>query len=76
MIPATPGTSKNNQKSKGPCKNTNKNQVNMIPSEEKYPTIASPGYSNTTEAQENDLKSNFINMTDTLKEEINISYKK
>ena len=48
----------------------------MTNSEHSCPNKANPEYSNTTEAQENDLKSNFISMTDTLKEEINISYKK
>jgi hypothetical protein len=35
------------------------------------PTTASPGYSNTAEAQENDLKTNLMTMTEALKEEMN-----
>jgi hypothetical protein len=34
-----------------------------------------PGYPNTTETQENDLKPNFINMIETFKEEMNKSLK-
>lgn len=36
-----------------------------------YPTIASPKYSNTTEAQENDLETNLMKMIEVLKEEMN-----
>ena len=37
----------------------------------RYSTIASSGYPNTIKAQENDLKSNLMNMIDAFKEEIN-----
>ena len=47
----------------------------MTPSEHSYPTTASPGYPNTTEAQENDLKSNLIKMTEAFKEMMNKSLK-
>jgi hypothetical protein len=43
----------------------------MIPSEPSYPDTASPGYPYETEAQEDDLKSNFIKMMESFKEEIN-----
>ena len=40
-----------------------------------YPTIASPKYSNTTEAQENDLETNLMKMIEVLKEEMNKPFK-
>lgn len=46
----------------------------MLPPESSHPTAASPKYSNT-EAQENDLKINFIIMTEILKEEMKNSLK-
>ena len=43
---------------KGKCRNiTNRNQGIMAASEPNYPTTASPGYTNTPETQELDLKS-------------------
>lgn len=36
------------------------NQGNMAPPEPSYLTTASPGYSNSAEAQENDPKTNFV----------------
>ena len=47
----------------------------MPPPEPSYPTTASPGYSNTAEAQENDLKLNFLKAREALKEEMNKSFK-
>jgi hypothetical protein len=43
--------------------------------EPSYPTTASLGYSNTTKAQENDLKSKVIRMVEAFKEETNKSLK-
>jgi hypothetical protein len=43
--------------------------------EHSYLTTATPGYPNTTQAQENDLKSNLIMIIDTFKEKINKSFK-
>jgi len=57
-------------------KNTmNKNLGNMTPSEHKYPTIANPGYPNTTKEQGNDLKSNLVKMIEAFKEEMYKSFK-
>jgi hypothetical protein len=54
---------------KGQHKNKmNKNQGNMAPTEPSCHITASPGYSNTTEAQENDLKSNFMTTIEAFKE--------
>lgn len=47
----------------------------MLPPESSHPTAASPKYSNTEEAQENDLKINFMIMTEILKEEMKNSLK-
>jgi hypothetical protein len=47
----------------------------MPPPEPSYPTTASPGYSSTAEAQENDLKLNFLKAREALKEEMNKSFK-
>jgi hypothetical protein len=48
----------------------------MVPSEQSYPSIASPAYTNTAETQENDLKSTLAKMIETFKEEINKSLTK
>ena len=54
---------------RGQYENTiNNSQDNMAPPELSYPTTASPGYSNIAEAQENDLKTNFMKMIEVLKE--------
>ena len=54
---------------KGQHKNiTNKIQDTKALPEQSYSTIASPGYVNTMEAQENDLKSNLIMMIEAFKE--------
>ena len=42
----------------------------MTPSESRYPMTARPEYSNTAEAQENDLKNNFMKMIEILKDSI------
>lgn len=43
------------------CKNSNNSsQGNMSPLEPSHPPTASPEYPNTVEAQENNLKTNFI----------------
>lgn len=76
LIPATPGTSGDNQIDKGQHKNTNKSQSNMALSEQSYSNTTSPGYPNINEAQENDLKSNLIKITDAFKEAVNKSLKK
>lgn len=47
----------------------------MTLSEHTCPPTASPGYPNTTQAQENDLKSNLIKMTEAFKEQMNKSLK-
>ena len=39
--------------------------------EARYPTTACPEYSNTVKTQENNLKTNFMEMTVVLKEEKN-----
>ena len=47
----------------------------MSPPEPSYRTAASPDYSNTTKAKENELKINFMKIIEVLKEEINKSLK-
>ena len=47
----------------------------MEPPELSYPMTASPGYPNTVEAQENDLKSNLRKMIVAFKGEMNKSLK-
>jgi hypothetical protein len=51
----------------------NKSQGNMTPPKHSYSTTASPGYPNTTETQENYLKSNIIKMIEAFKEKMNNS---
>lgn len=53
---------------KGQGKNKfNRRQGKMTSSENSNPTTPSPGYSNTVEAQENDLKTVLIKILDVLK---------
>ena len=47
----------------------------MTPSEHSYPFTSSPGYPNTTKAQENGLKVNLIKIIEAFKEEMNKSLK-
>ena len=64
------------QIAKGPQKDTiNKGHSHMTPLEHTYMSVVSPGYPNTTKAQENDLKSNLIKMIEAFKEEMNKSLK-
>ena len=47
----------------------------MVPSEPSSPTIANPGYFNTLEKQDSDLKSHLMKMIEAFKEDINNSLK-
>ena len=61
---------------KGKHKNpTNRNQGHMATSEPSSPTTASPGYPNTLEKQDLDLKSQFMMLIEGFKKEINNSLK-
>jgi len=53
----------------------NQSQGTVAPPEPSDPATASPGCFNTAEAQENDLKYNFMTMVESFKEEINKSLK-
>ena len=66
--PTTPETPRDNKKAKGQDKNEiNKSQGYMTTPKQSCPTIASLGYPNPTEAQENDFNFNLIKMTEDLK---------
>jgi hypothetical protein len=72
-IITTSDTSRDNQMAKGYYKNPNKG--NMTPSKHSYPTTASPGYPNTTEApkkkkkkKKKDHKPNLLKIIEVLKE--------
>jgi hypothetical protein len=54
---------------------SNRNQGYLASSEPKSPTIASPGYPNTSEKQDSDLKSLPIMMIGDFKKDINDSLK-
>ena len=60
---------------KGQHKNKVKFQGFMTPPEPSYPVIINPGYSNETEAQEEDFKSNPIKMIEAFKADMNKSFK-
>ena len=61
---------------KGKCRNiTNRNQGNMAASEYNSLTTASPGYSNTPEKQDLDLKSLVMMLLEEHKKDINKSLK-
>jgi hypothetical protein len=53
---------------KGKCKTlTNRNQDHSASSEPSTPTVASPGYSNTPERQDSDLKSYLMILVEILR---------
>jgi hypothetical protein len=52
---------------------SNRNQGYLASSESSSPTIASPGYPNTPEKQDLDLKSHLMMMIEDFKQEINNS---
>jgi hypothetical protein len=61
---------------KGKCKNlTNRNQDHSLSSEPSTPTSASPGYPNTPEKQDSDLKSYLMMLVEDIKKGINNSLK-
>ena len=69
---ARPSNTRDNQMAKGKCKIiTNRNQGNMAPLEPSTPTTANPGYPNTPEKQELDLKSHFMMLIEDFKKDIN-----
>jgi hypothetical protein len=61
---------------KGKCKNlTNRNQDHSPSSEPSFPTSVSPGYPNTPEKQDSDLKSYLMMLAEDIKKDINNSLK-
>jgi chromosome segregation ATPase len=61
---------------KGKCKNlTNRNQEHWASSEPSTPTTTSPGYPNTPEKQDTDLKSYLMMVVEDFKKNINNSLK-
>ena len=61
---------------RGKCKNiSNRNQGYLSSSVPSSPTTASPGYPNTSEKQDSDLKSRFMMMIEDFKKDINNSLK-
>ena len=61
---------------KGKWKNlTNRNQDHLATSEPSMPTTVSPGYPNTTEKQDSDLKSYLMMLVEEFKNGINNSHK-
>ena len=57
--------------SKCQCKNTiNKIKGNMAPQKTGYPRTVRPEQPNTSKAQENNLKTNFVKIIEVLKEEM------
>ena len=62
---------------KGKCKNlTNRNKDHSPPSEPGTPTSVSPGYPNTPEKQDSDLKSYLMMLVEDIKKGFNNSLKK
>jgi hypothetical protein len=62
---------------RGKCKTiSNRSQYTLASSEPSSPTTASPGYTNTPENQETDLKSYISKIIEFFKEDINSSLKK
>jgi hypothetical protein len=68
--------SRDYQMVKGKCKNiTNRNQDHSPSSEPNTPTSASPGYPNTPEKQDSDLKSHLMMLVEDIKKDFNNSHK-
>ena len=64
------------QMAKGKCKHlTNRNQENWASSEPCMPTTAGPGYPNTPEKHDSDLKSYFMMLVEDFKKGVNNSLK-
>ena len=60
--------------SRGKGKNiSNRNQAYLASSEPSSPTTASPGYPNTPEKQDSDLKSHLMMMIEDFKKDVNNS---
>ena len=77
-LPETAGTTntRDNQMVKGKHRNiTNRNQGNMAPFKSNCPTTASPGYPNTPEKQDLDLRSHLMILNENFKKDINHSLK-
>jgi hypothetical protein len=73
---ARAGGTRDNQMVGGKRKNiSNRNQGYLASSEPNSPTIASPGYPNTPEKQDSDLKSLLMMMIEDFKNDINNSLK-
>jgi hypothetical protein len=71
------GSTREKQMAGGKHKNiSNRNQGYLASSEPNSPNIASPGYPNTLEKQESDLKSLLMMMIEDIKKDINNSLKK
>ena len=64
------GSTRNNQMT-GDKNISNRNQGYLASSEPNSPTIASPGYPNTPEKQDSDLKSLLMMMIEDIKKDIN-----
>jgi hypothetical protein len=73
---AKASSTRDNQMAGGKCKNiSNRNQGYLASSEPSSPTIASPGYPNTRDKQDSDLKSLLMTMIEDVKKDINNSLK-
>jgi hypothetical protein len=73
---ARPTKTRNNQMVRGKCKSiSNRNRGYMASSKSTSPTTASPGYPNTPEKQDSDLKSHLMMMIEDFKKDINNSLK-
>jgi hypothetical protein len=71
---ARPANTRDNQMVRGKGKNiSNRNQGYLASSELSSPTTASPGYPNTQENQDSDLKSHCMMMIEDFKKDINNS---
>ena len=73
---ARPANTRDNQMARGKGKKlSSRNQGYLASSEPSSPNTASPGYPNTPEKQDSDLKSHLMMMIEDFKKEINNSLK-
>ena len=74
---ARPANTRDNQMARGKGKNISKrNQGYLVSSKPSSPTTVSPGYPNTPEKQDSDLKSHLMMMIEDFNKDINKSLKK
>jgi hypothetical protein len=73
---ARPGNTKDNQMAKGKRKSISNRSIDYLASSDpSFPTTVNPGYLNSSEKQDSNLKSHIMMMIEDFKKDINNSLK-